>query len=294
MATYEYSDLLIVDTLASLPTAARAGFMAHTKDTKKFYFWNGSAWVTIGSGGGTSIRPVSIQNPRQTAGAYDDEFESSTLDPSWTRSASGTTVVSGTVHPWNTVTPDCVQDLNGTWPGWLLIQSDESSTQEVIYKKSWTATTDATFVIGMHFPSYSGAVSTGESAIKIRLTNSSDANEWVYAASELVAASGRHLRLQVNNNGALTTRTSTNTLGGYTGLGSEFLVLFKDGDVYNATVVGDYGGYVFELADTTKTGVTTFDRLEIVFATDNRTPSSIMGVDFIRVYDSLTWALKNP
>lgn len=235
----------------------------------------------------------SISNPRAVPSAYDDEFTSTTLASKWTRTESGTTVVTGTVHPWNTVTPDCVEDLT-TWPSWLLLQSDESSNQTVTYTQSWTATTDATFVIGVHFPVYSAAVSTGEAAVRIKLLNSGDANEWVYAAYELVAASGRHLRLQVNNDGALTTRVSTNTVGAYAGLQSEYLVLFKDGDVYNAASLGDYGGCLFELTDTTKTGVTTFDQVAIEFTTDNRTPSGIMGVDFIRVYDSLTWALRNP
>ena len=51
MASYE-SMLKIVGSSSELPAVGFHGMYAHAQDTNILYFWNGTAWVPLGSGGG--------------------------------------------------------------------------------------------------------------------------------------------------------------------------------------------------------------------------------------------------
>ena len=277
----------------TLPNGAFEGQIGYIQSTNLFYVFNGTSWIPFGSGGGSSVRRNSIHNPRISPSAYDDEFESTALDAKWTVSVSGTTVVSGTVNPLATVTPDCIQDLHGTWPSWLLIQSDESDAQSVTYTQPWTATTDATFMFNpIIYIEDNAAIANDRRSIYLRLTNSGDANEWVHAAFDLSGAA-RQLQLQVNNNGVTTTDNSLEVGATATGF-TEALLLFKQGNDYTVGRVSDFLGGKHSSTTVTKTGVTTFDQIELIFKTDPNTPSSIMGVDYVRVYNSITFGFKNP
>lgn len=283
-----------VTGLTSDGTGAHDGQLAYDQAQEKLFIWKNGVWVPLGTGLGSSIRPNSLFNPRQSPSAYDDEFESTTLDAKWTRTATGTTVVTGTVFPFNTVTPDCIQDLHSTWPSWILFQSDESSASTVKYMQPWTATTDASIMVTMMFASASPASGANENAIRILLENSGDADEWVRLEAGF-SGGGREIILEVSNAGAVTTTTSPITFPNYSGLQSECMVLYKDSDDYMALCMGDYGGYIGpDVNPVTKAGVTTFDRIGFEFTTDNRVESVILGIDAFRVYGSLTWALKNP
>lgn len=281
---------------STLPTEGQfKGQLLYQQSTSTWYSWNGTAWVQFGSGGGGSVRRNSIWNERPVteASSYDDEFTASALDAKWTRAVSGTTVVNGTVDPLASVTPDCVQDLSGTWPGWLLLQSDESDGQEVTYTQSWTATTDATFFMGITMILEDGApAATNRRSTYLRLLNSGDANEWALVGWH-VSTTTRLILGQVNNNGVITSDTSLDPGEFGTGM-TEGIFLWKVGNTYRVGRISDTVGCKYSATVLTKTGVTTFDQIQLAFRTDPNTPSTILGVDFVRVYDSATIALKNP
>ena len=287
MGHLEQSKVLLLDTEANLSFGAPEGCLANTRDTDRWWVFNGNAWAPFGSAGGSSIRPNSFANLPVSPHAADDEFESTSLG--WTRSVSGTTCVTGTVNPLTSVTPDCIQDLHGTWPSWLLLQSDESSAQTVTYTKAHTPATDATYLMRCYiFAASGGAIGANEASILLRLSNSGDANEWATGAYYATGAGVRSILVQVNNNGVLTTSSVS------VGSGYPYVALFKDNDVYRAASLSDETGGLLTPAAVTKTGVTTFDQIELVFTTDNQTPSVIMGVDFVRFYDSITFGIRNP
>lgn len=289
MATYEYAKTLIVDTLASLPTSGLHGTYAHVKDTNRLYFWNGSAWVTVGAGSGGSVRPPSLWNQPSDPHVSDDEFESAVLG--WTRTVSGTTCAEGTISPLSSVTPDCIQDLHGSWPSWLLLQSDESSLQTVSYTKSYTPATNATIWIGAWVGNAAASIGTGETAIVVKCYNSSDTNEYARFGFNTPGAGQRSVYVEVSNNGALSASQSSNFGTAYSVVG-----MYKSGEGYRGFAMQDNSGGILTPASVTKTGVasSTFDKIEITFYTDNQTPSVVMGIDFIRFLDSTSFGIRNP
>ena len=75
MATYEYSDTLVVDALASLPSSARTGTVATVKAGTRMFLFNGTSWIEVLGGASSTIskyHPDRTPTSLGTGGVADD------------------------------------------------------------------------------------------------------------------------------------------------------------------------------------------------------------------------------
>lgn len=237
------------------------------------------------------LLPSSLEYPPANPGTYDDEFNSTTLDPAWTIVGTATTPTVGDVNPFANVTTTPIYNLDDQWPGWLLIQSDDPSGETIIFQRSYTPATDETFF--MHVaPQLRSASTAGEGSFHLLLTNSGDANEAIFIGITRTS-SGTMWEFGVNNNGTPTPRLGAAHAFGFFPFADMYLMLWKTGDVYNGYILADNGFHTQMGALVTKTGVTTFDQIQLRVVTANETPSIINGVDFLRYYASNTFEVMN-
>ena len=233
----------------------------------------------------------SLDNAPSAPSAYDDEFTSGSLDAKWTATSTGTTnpIAAGTVNPTSSLTTP-VYDLS-TWPSWALFQSDNSTVKAMGIYQSVTLATNAT-IIAKVAASGNNLSATDEGDIGILLWNSTDNNESLFIGEVQQGGTGKAPQITVQNNGAFTSVIGA-TGADNTAKGATYVLLWKVADVYHA-MFATSGGVPFYLGSVTKTGVTTFDRLELRVYTANETPSFITGFDFVRYYSSNTYSLLNP
>jgi hypothetical protein len=245
---------------------------------------------------GPSIRLPCWDNPPSSPHAYDDEFNSTTLDGKWTASATNTTnaLTTGTVdYLSNLTTP--IYDLT-SHPGWLMMQSDNTARAGnplINFTQTITLDTNATI-----FTKSGGIVfdptTNGEGTLYFELSNSSDADElfqWGCGHN----TNGYTNFFQITNAGVVTSQVFNQSLApNMYGQPAMYHAMWKSGDVYffgfgqvSGVITRVYGGL-------TKTGVTTFDRLSIRFACGAYVPSVVEGVDFIRYYPSNVGGFANP
>lgn len=286
----------------TLPTEGKfEGQLAYLQSTKTYYFWDGTAWVVLGASGSNTLndRLPSIRNPPATGSSYDDEFNASSLDVKWTESSSmltslGNDTVRSVVLSGTPLTAS-IRDLNNSFPSWLLYQLETVAGGYAKILQSYTATTNATFAAGTMMYWRAQAVTADEGSLRLRLSNSGDANEWAEASMGILAATGeRVLRATVNNNGVLTTSSQTTPFGPFS---CWLLCLAKRTNDYHAFAMNSDGtGAGVRTAVVAKTGVTTFDQLEVIFDTDGTSHGRVLGIDFVRVIenDGLTLAFMNP
>lgn len=232
----------------------------------------------------------SWNNPPASAHSYNDEFDSGTLNAKWTRSSASTTnpVTTGTIDYTASLTTP-ITDATSV-PSVLMFQSDSSSNGFIRITQTYTPATNETHF----FKILSNArdVSTnGEGGFYFTLINSTDANEVIGFGS---ANSGtvHNNYCYVNNNGAIS-GTSSGSYTEQTRVAASYLVLWKKGNDYYCGMAGEDKGLFTVLPVKTKTGVTTFDRIEFYFQTANETPSIVEGLDFYRYKASLDYSLVN-
>lgn len=223
----------------------------------------------------------------------DDEFDTTTLDAKWTIFSVSTTnaATTGTIDYTASLTTPIIDAA--TIPGWLVFQSDNSVIGNMGIKQAYSPATDETFF----FKVGSNARATsanGEGSTYLALRNSADANESVtiYHSKN---GTQHTMTLQVNNNGAFTTKFPADRFGESGPIGAWYLVLWKKSNVYHAGFATS-GGLITYLSEgsVTKTGVTTFDELWLAMDTANETPSIIDGFDFFRYEAALNYSLVNP
>lgn len=244
--------------------------------------------IVTGSGAG---RLPSLNNPPASPSAYDDEFDSTTLSGNWTIAGTATTPTVGTVLPIQSVVTTPIYDLT-SWPSWLMIQSDNAISEQIVFRKDLTPATDATYFFHMA-TNLRIKSSPPEGACGMRLTNSGDSNESVFLLIDYTTSGGRY-NFGVENNGAVTNRVGAFTPDTALLRSSIYGVIYKDSNVYYGMFGGPDGTFSLTGASVTKTGVTTFDRIQFEFWTANETPSDWVAFDFFRYYDSNTFALVNP
>ena len=245
---------------------------------------------TIGFGA-NGVRRPSWDNPPASPHAYDDEFDTGTLDAKWTIASAGTTnpATSGTINYTSSLTTPIVDVA--TVPSWAMFQCDNSTLQSFGIYQSVTLDTNATLFcrFGAQNRDPSG-VNEGDFVVK--LYNSGDTNEWVLFGVTRNTTDGSSF-MQVNNNGA-TTNIFQSTRGNDTNSGSMYVVVWKISNAYHMASGLSNGLFTYS-GSISKTGVTTLDRLSIGFnTTANETPSIIDGVDFFRYKASLDYSLVNP
>lgn len=249
---------------------------------------NGS-WAAVGAA--SSPRQVSFRNPPASAGAYDCEF-SGALCSGWALDTASTAIDSGTVSPVSTASGNPLADY-ASWPGWLLFQSDESTTTAYgVTRTGVSLATSAT--IFAHVTATLRDMAANEGQSLIALTNSTDSNEAIYLG--LMTNGSAHLvaTLLVNNNGSVTgPALAWPSDLSYPG-GSPYFLLVKNSNTYHGFVATADLGALSYLGSVSKTGVTTFDTLRYYTNTANDSPRIVSGVDFVRYYASATFALANP
>lgn len=243
----------------------------------------------------TNTRPrlPALLNPPASPHASNDEFDTFS-GWTWNVIGSTSTPVSGTVLPIASVSGDPIYD-NTTWPGWLLVQSDESSGQEFRLTKSITLDTNCTILAHVLIPTQGPNFSAGsEGRMGLYLSNSGDSNELAYWIIGFDGSGGHEFEYGVNNNGSFTASDVViSSLGQYASH-DLYVVIYKTGNDYRFYLFENNGGYTRLVATKTKTGVTTLDQIEFVFFTADETPSIIWGIDCLRYYASNTFALMNP
>jgi hypothetical protein len=186
-----------------------------------------------------------------------------------------------------------------SWPGWLLLQGDNTSATakpQALCLNSYTPATDETWVFHMQVAGQAGTA--GERRFWLGFDNTGDSNESITSGWLVTNLLFRH-DLSVVNNGAQTQQLGPAVSTASDPAADEVFVLIKKSNVYYAFNASPYGGGPYmnnggALTNVTKTGVTTFDRVCFYYSTDNATPTAISGIDFVRYYDSVTWAIMNP
>lgn len=266
----------------SLPGACNEGNIHHDTDAGSMELYLCTATNTW-----TRFAPSlpMIRNPRATPHAQDCEFSGSICSATWSAGAGTSAPTNTAVGPLDSVSGDPRYDV-ATWPGWLLVQSDESAAAEFYLTKAITLDTNATIVLHLMQPddlAFSGSL---EGRFGIYLSNSGDSNEFVYALFGQDGGS-QELEMGVNNNGSFT----ANDRGFLANVGND-LVIWKAGNVYHFASFFERGGMLY-WGSYTKTGVTTLDQWQLVFVTSNDTPSVIYGVDYLRYYSSVTFGIVN-
>lgn len=244
-------------------------------------------------GFGTGLRRPSWDNPPASPHSYDDEFDAGTLNAKWTIGSAGTTAaaVAGTIdHTASLTTP--IVDV-ATVPGWLCFQSDNSSVGTMWIEQAYSPSTNATFFFKVAGNARSTNVNH-EGNVWIRLINSGAANESI-VFHHIKDGTNHSVALQVINAGVSTVVTPANKAGENTPIGPWYLVMWKKSNVYHAGFATSDGLFTYmDAGSVTKTGKTTFDKVQVGFSTANETPSIIDGVDFFRYKASLDYSLVNP
>lgn len=230
-------------------------------------------------------------NPPASPHSYDDEFDSGALDAKWTRSSSGTTnpVTTGTIDYTASLTTP-ITDATSV-PSILMFQSDNSVNGFVKITQTYSPATNETHFFKI-LSNAQNISTNGEASLFFTLINSTDSNEVIGFGS---ANSGtvHNNYCYVNNNGTLS-GTSSASYTEMTRVPASYLVVWKKGNDYYFGMAGEDKKLFTTLPMKTKTGVTTFDRIEFYFQTANETPSIVEGLDFYRYKASLDYSLVNP
>ncbi|MCB1008456.1 MAG: hypothetical protein KDB94_06135, partial [Acidobacteria bacterium] len=201
---------------------------------------SGEAGITfIGSAGGGNIYvgTTSLLNEPATPNAQDCEFDGNACDWTW---QSATWTESAVEPNLQRGASEFYYDFD-TWPGWVLMQGDNTSATQKYLSRSWSADTDATWMIHLLGSNFGAA--TNERRLQFCLENSGDSNEAVCIGYTTVATSG-YWELFVNNNGSITScKWTTNQTGTvYSNLADVVTVLWKDSDEYSGVQMDPDGG----------------------------------------------------
>lgn len=238
---------------------------------------------------GTSVRRKSWLNPPSSPHAYDDEFDSGSLDSKWSIfGGTPNAATSGTIDYTASLTTAIVDVV--TVPGWCMIQLDNTSGNTLGISQNISPGTNATF-----FTRIGGSkrdFNSTEGSTVMSLQNSGDANEEVYVGYTRSSTAGFFTGAVVNN--GVTTSTSS-AYSETEGVGQMPIcfIIWKKSDVYHFGYSRGESGPFNYIGSVTKTGVTSFDRLKLMRYTANETPSDIDGFDFFRYKASIDYSMIN-
>lgn len=237
-------------------------------------------------------RMPSVNNPPHTPHAYNDEFDSGSLDAKWTPVSAGTTgaIAAGTVVRINNL-PVPIHDA-ATMPSYMLFQSDNSSAGTFGLKQTVTVPTSGTIFTKMFADNRVFNAAT-EGAIMLRLFDSADTNEYVEIGLANNTGAGQTTRAALSNNGTMTLNFNGSVRTKGNPLIESLFCIMKSSNTYYFFSGTEGTALLTLLGSATKTGVTTFNTLQITCYTANETPSTVYGVDFVRWYDTLETNLVN-
>ena len=225
--------------------------------------------------------PGNIWNKPAVPHALDDEFESTTLDPSWD---INTTDFVTPVDPYAVVSPARVKIHTDLRPSWLTSQGSFVASKAytlptncLIWARLAPGTTTATRVngdsyCGIYFSATSGGLLDGTNAVRLFLRSFTSTNSVELSKAQFAAFS------EVATIPDVSTR----------GLSYEYVCLHKIGGVFHAWAITS-GGVRTYVGWTTYTGAA-LDRVAIVMPGNETVPGSpIQGIDFFRVVESATY-----
>lgn len=233
------------------------------------------------------------ENHPASAGTYDDEFDTGSLNGAWTLSSTGTTnpITTGTIDYTASLTTPIIDATSV--PSWLMFQSDNSSIKECRIFKTISQATNETWFIRLGFANRASS-SNNEMNVDIVLDDS--AHPTVdYVGCGIFHSGGRNrARAYIGNNSVFTQIDTNQQLLGTISQGGVYFVIWKKSNAYYFGYNGGKGSVFSMIGTLTKTNVTAMDRLKISWQTANETPSWIDGIDFVRYKSSLDYSLVNP
>ncbi len=267
-------------SLGTVPTAtALAANPGDCTGSNNEFGWriNASADLSCMSVVAEPLRPSTLNVWPSSASSYDDEFTSTTLDAQWTATTvAGNATAAGSIGL--ILSPSApVRDLT-TVPGWFMWQSDSAGSSFALVQP-WTEDTTSMFFARCQQDQRNYSA-TQEGSIHFGPTVIADTNESVFIWAN-TTGTALSFRLQVQNNGSFTEVAST-ALQEVQPLSPFTLLLVRNGNSYYGFVSYNEGAAYTYLGTVTKTGVTTFDEVRLVFIGANETPSPIMGCDYFR------------
>lgn len=238
------------------------------------------------SGGG---RLPSWNNAPASPSAYDDEFDTGSLDAKWTPFGRSTTnpTTTGTINYLANLTTPIVDVV--TVPSWMCLQSDNSTIKEFGIQQAITLDTNCTIFFSLNCTA-SGHGGTNRSNVYLMLRNSSGVTDSINTGAQK-SNTGNYYRWfhQVTNGGSSSLSASQD----FTPTENMYGVIWKVGDVYHSGFALGSSGVLSYGISKTKTGTTTLDTLELAATTGPDTPSRISGFDFVRYYPSLVYNFVN-
>jgi hypothetical protein len=228
--------------------------------------------------------PGNIWDKPATPHALDDEFESTTLDPSWDNAGSLDFVT--VIDPYAVVSPSRVKLHTDHRASWLTVQGGMAiskaytlPTNCLIWTRMAPYMTTATQGNGDYYcalyitATVAGPTHDPANAIRLMLRSWTASNSVDYTKSE---NGGYPLISQI-------AETSTR------GLSYEYIGIHKIGATYHAWAMTS-GGVRTYLGSTTWNGAGTLDRIMVVMSGVETVPGSpIQGIDFLRVVESATY-----
>ena len=215
--------------------------------------------------------------------ALDDEFESTTLDPSWDYGGSLDFVTP--IDPYAIVGGDPRVELhtNGR-PSWLTFQKGLQLSKAYTLPTNclmWTrwapridqGKVDGEYFCGMYFTASSGGVPDSGNQVRLFLRGFQASGSIVFDKSELGGFP------QVTEIGETSTR----------GMSYEYICLHKLGSTFHAWAITS-GGVRTYLNSTTFLGAGTLDRVAIIATGSGTNPGTpFHAIDFFRVVESATY-----
>jgi hypothetical protein len=227
--------------------------------------------------------PGNIWDKPAVPHALDDEFESTTLDPSW--DGAGALDFVTPMDPYAVITPSRVKIHTDARPSWLTVQGGVGiskaytlPTNCLIWTRMAPYITTAARVNGdsynaLYITATSGGIHDGANAIRLMLRSWSVVNSIEFSKSEL---GGFPLISSIAD-------TSTR------GLSYEYIALHKIGSTFHAWAMTS-GGIRTYMGSTTWNGAGTLDRILLIASGGETVPGSpIFGIDFLRVVESATY-----
>jgi hypothetical protein len=229
--------------------------------------------------------PGNIWDKPASPHALDDEFESTTMDPSWDYGV-GALDFATPIDPYASgVTPSRVKIHTDLRPSWLTMQRGTTISKAYTFPTNFlvwvrfapyvttVATLNGDYYCALYLMGTNAGVADQSNAIRLMLRSWTATNSVEYSKSE---NGGYPL---VSNILDTTTR----------GMSHEYIGIHKIGATYHAWAMTS-GGIRTYMGSTTWNGAGTLDRVAVVMGGNETVPGSpIHAIDFMRVVESATY-----
>lgn len=286
MTQHAYTRIEATEAGATTPIAE--GLLEYHKDTDKLYVSDGTNKNQVYPVSSSSGRLASWDNLPASSHAYDDEFESGSLDAKWTIFDEGTTndPVTGTIDYTASLTTPII-DVT-TVPSFVMYQSDNSTGKKYGLRQTISLDTNATLMakVSTH-GRQTGASDRGN--LGMRLGSSTSSTHEVELGFLKGAGSFYTFYTWINNAGAGTFTQSND----FTPNMDCRLFLWKKSNVYYYGFSHGTSGAITMTAVHTKTILTGLDRVDLFTTSGSNTPSIVTGFDYFRYKASLDYSLVN-